>query len=238
MSQREPTPTVSELIGRSMRQIREEHGIVLADVSRAARDLGLTWDPSAVSRLETGKRALTVEELIALPLIMTLAINQTVTLVQLLDGLEIRSFADNFGRGIIGIHVLAMLAEPALAARIPPENVSEIASRVLDEDKRTMQLKRANTEERSAFRELQAVADELGVSAADVSRAAEDLWGKFTMSPSRERERRLIESGADLSQPTRVRTLRGHITRQLMVELHEYFETRNQRRKGGDNGTS
>ncbi|MFI6732085.1 helix-turn-helix domain-containing protein [Nonomuraea sp. NPDC050451] len=240
MSQREPTPTVTGLIGQNMRRIREEHGIVLADVSRAARDLGLTWDPSAISRIETGKRDLNLEEFLALPLVMTLAVNQTVTLVQLLDGLGLVTIMDSFGRGFIGQYVLAMLAEPALAARpdIAPEKVSAIVSRHLHMDKRTAQARRVDTEERSVHRELQAVADELGVHVDDVKQATRELWGKYTMSPYQEREQRLVGSGVDLSQPNKVRTLRGHITRQIMNELREYFETRNKKRKEDDDGTS
>jgi transcriptional regulator with XRE-family HTH domain len=239
MSQRESTPTVSELVGRNMRRIREEHGVVLADISRAAKDAGLTWDPSAVSRIETGKRDLTLEEFLALPLVMTLAINQNVTLTQLLDGLKIATYVDSFGRGILGYFVLAMLAEP-MAATSPssPQTIGVVVNKLLNEGKRVIQARRADTDERSAARELQSIADDLGVHVADVSRAAEALWGRHTISPTQERERRLLELKADLSQPTHVRTLRGHITRQLMSELREYFDKRGSREEDDDGASA
>jgi hypothetical protein len=56
--------------------------------------------------------------------------------------------------------------------------------------------------------------------------AIRTLWGESHLTISDVRERKLLESDEDLSNPYRIRTLHGHLTRQLMAELRDYFETK------------
>ena len=42
-----------------------------------------------------------------------------------------------------------------------------------------------------------------------------------------------MKSGADLSSPTSVRTMRGHLTRQLMAELRDYFASQSREQELG-----
>jgi hypothetical protein len=232
--------TTTQVIGANMRRIRESHAKVLHDFATAARDLGLTWDASAVSRIETGRRGLDLEEFLALPYVMTLALNKTVSLVDLLhmDWEEEGAHLTNYGMTTHLLPVLAMLAEPWIDF-VKPEylrTAGETIRKHLEEEKRRAQAAREPDEERHGLRELEAVADELGVKRQELWKAYQELWGEFSTSLAREREKRLLESGADLSKPTSVRTLRGHYTRQLMTELRDYFATRkhSDRPTGGD----
>ena len=109
--EREETRTITQIVGANMRRIRESRAKVLHDVATAARDLGLTWDPSAVSSIETGKRDLTLEEFLALPLVMTLALNEIVTLADLLEAdVEDELLLSSFGRFTSLYYVRPMLA--------------------------------------------------------------------------------------------------------------------------------
>ncbi|MEV0994809.1 helix-turn-helix transcriptional regulator [Nonomuraea sp. NPDC050202] len=224
-------PTVAQLVGLNIRRLREAKGKVLRDVAEAARTFGVKWDASAVSRIETGRRDLTVEELLALPHVLTLALDEPVTLRDLLpDGEPMQ--VTSFDRKIPASRLQQLLAEPGLAwfnVR-GHERVTEGVKEWLTEDKRKAQLQRGGVAGTESYEELQALADELGVGNGNLLLAYRDLWGEFTGSMAQERERRLLESGADLSQPTKVRTLRGHITRQLMAELRDYFD----QQKGSD----
>lgn len=211
-----------------MRRLRESRAKVLHDVASAARDLGLTWDASAVSRIETGRRELTLEEFLALPLVMTLALNDTVTMADLLEvDVDLAPFVKSFDQEPGILNVLAILAEPYVAF-VKPQYAAkpgDYAREYLEEEKVKAQVAREPAEERGSYREMQALADELGVRVKEVMAACRALWGEYAMSPSGERERRLRKSGADLSNPASVRTLRGHITRQLTNDLRDYFET-------------
>jgi hypothetical protein len=236
------TRTITQVIGANMRRIRESRAKVLHDVSTAARDLGLTWDASAVSRIETGKRGLDLEEFVALPIVMTLALNEPVTMADLLDlDADEATNLKNFDRRIGVVHVFPLLAEPWFIVfgghdmELEGEALSQVVRKSLDAEKVRAQVAREPDEERGIYRELQAVADELGVKVGELIKACKVLWGEYTISPTDEREKRLLNSGADLSNPTSVRTLRGHITRQLMTELRDYFGGR-QRDEEPSNG--
>jgi transcriptional regulator with XRE-family HTH domain len=231
MEQRETTRTVAQVVGQNMRRLRESRAKVLHDVASAARDLGLTWDPSAVSRIETGRREPTLQEFLALPLVMTLAFNEPVTMVDLLevDSDDLSEPLQIFGREVLITEVLLPLAEPFIVfadldVRLKGGTPSEVIRKDLDRDKRAAQIAREPAEERGNYREMQAVADELGVNVVKLMDACQARWGEYALTLSGERERRLLESGTDLSNPATVRTLRGHITRQLMAELRDYFD--------------
>jgi hypothetical protein len=225
----EETRSVTQIVGANMRRVRETNAKVLYDVAAAARDLGLTWDASAVSRIETGKRDLTLEEFLALPLVLTLALNEIVSLVDLLEmndeqALNIKSF----NQDTFVIPLFAMLAEPWFASPFKADGniVRDTIREHLQTKKIKAQIAREPDEERSLLRELRAIAEDLGVKPGEVMDACKALWGEHTILPADERERRLRDSGADLSSPTTVRTLRGHISRQLMAELRDYFAAR------------
>ena len=223
--------TIAQVVGANMRRIRESRAKVLQDVSTAAKEVGLRWDASQVSRIETGKRDLTVEEFLALPLVMTLALDDQVTLVDLLEmhwgvgGTEL--YLRTFNRTTPVLPVLAMLAEPWIASAKPEyyAKVGEVFREYLEEDKRELQADRAPDPDRHTYQAWAAIAAEFGVSITELMDASKALWGDYTISLDQERERRLIESGVDISSPTSVRTQRGHITRQLMAELRDYFAT-------------
>lgn len=233
--ERETTRTVAQVVGQNMRRLRESQAKVLHDVASAARDLGLTWDASAVSRIETARRDLTLEEFLALPMVMTLALNDPVTLGDLLEvDAEQAIWLKNFGREITIVELLLSLAEPFILfgdhkIRLEGGTPSEVVRDGLDREKRAVQVAREPAEERGNYREMQALAESLGVRVTELMDACSALWGENAMRPSDERERRLLESGADLSNPATVRTLRGHLTRQLMTELRDYFANKETR---------
>ncbi len=234
VTEREETRTVAQVVGRSMRRVRESRGKVLHDVASAARDLGLSWDASAVSRIETGRRDLTLEEFLALPDVLTLTLNEEVNFTDLLVlDREDEPLLSSFGRTTSMVWVMPMLAQPYVAIW---EARSKVTARInaavhdrLEEEKRRAQLSREPAE--PSYEEFRAAAKELEVRPKDLMDAVQDLaaqgrWHERALVIHDERERRLLESGEDLSNPTRVRTLRGHITRQLMAELRDYFASR------------
>lgn len=68
---------------------------------------------------------------------------------------------------------------------------------------------------------LESLAQDAGVARGDVIASCVALWG--TCMWKVERERRLVASGVEVSNPTRVRTIRGHLTRAMTQELREYL---------------
>jgi transcriptional regulator with XRE-family HTH domain len=74
------------LIAINVRRLRQDAGVELADISRAARGSGLEWTPTWLSSIERGTRSPSAEQLLALPVVLTEALGHRVTLADLLVG--------------------------------------------------------------------------------------------------------------------------------------------------------
>lgn len=68
------------VVGRAVGRLRKTRGWSQADLAqRLAETLGRTWDPSAVARMESGKRTTSVNELTALAAIFDTPIAEIVS---------------------------------------------------------------------------------------------------------------------------------------------------------------
>lgn len=80
------TITLRDLIASNVRRLRTEAGVTVDMVSKAATDFGLDWSPTWLNALERGQRALSAEQLLALPLVLGHAFSHAVSLADLLGG--------------------------------------------------------------------------------------------------------------------------------------------------------
>lgn len=78
--------TLRELIATNIRRLRSGTTVQPEDVARAASHFGLEWTAAWVSAVERGQKALTAEQLVALPLVLTTALAHRVSLSDLLLG--------------------------------------------------------------------------------------------------------------------------------------------------------
>jgi hypothetical protein len=78
--------TLRELIGTNLRRLRNGTTVQPEDVAKAAAHFGLDWTAAWVSGVERGQKAITAEQLIALPLVLTTALSHRVSLSDLLLG--------------------------------------------------------------------------------------------------------------------------------------------------------
>lgn len=78
---------VSVQMGRAMREFRKRNKNTSGSVVAAeARELGdLNWSPATVSKIESGRRALTVEEFLLIPAILHAATGRRTSLRELLS---------------------------------------------------------------------------------------------------------------------------------------------------------
>jgi hypothetical protein len=216
---------ISKVLGRGMRRERQRRGKTLGDVGVAAGAVGITWDPSAVSRIELDLRILDIEEFAALPVIMTLALGEPITYADLfnLDGVE-------DGDAIVAVGRLAPWLAETQRAVWPGEEWDRLREFVVHDvgvAAREVQAAAEPDEETSTLEEIQGFADRLDMPVAAVMDAIHDLVemplpdGWVHHSPRAEREHRLAGRGEDLSQVGRIRVLRGHITRELEREIAE-----------------
>jgi hypothetical protein len=86
--QAEPTPPIPlrELVAANLRRLRQDAGRSAEDLIPAARAHGLDWTASWLSSVERGIRALTADQLLALPVVLSAALGHRVSLADLLVG--------------------------------------------------------------------------------------------------------------------------------------------------------
>jgi transcriptional regulator with XRE-family HTH domain len=210
-----------EVIGQRMRAIREEHGERQDEVAAVARDYGLNWTRATVAAIETGRREVSVAELLALPHILGVPVwdlfptDATVRVGpdSTMTGAGARAtfagsdvtFADfdtPAGRAIArGFRSLARHPDRLKAA-------IETGRRVWPQASARDVLEARRDAEGEVDRRA---ADRLGVDARALALAARRKWGHGLTA---ERDRRT---------PAGV-TSTGHITRALLAELRPLLE--------------
>jgi hypothetical protein len=77
---------VRELIAANLRRVRLDAAVSLADVVAAARRLGLEWTEPWLGGVEKGTKPVSAEQILALLVVLTDAVDHRVTLSDLLDG--------------------------------------------------------------------------------------------------------------------------------------------------------
>ena len=217
-----------------MRALRAEHHCTADDVAEAARRFGLRWQRSTVASIETGKRGLSAEELLMLPLVMTQALSEVteevidVSLGYLLD-VE-AELSDGVEMLPQGAHEL-LAQKPVTTGRRGGFRFPKLVAEVLEkldpggkgraDDRRigqlwpdvhgdvTINFDHLFAVKRAASGEAeQKAARRLGVPGLDIAAASFRLWGHGL---TQERDSRAGDNA----------TRRGHITRALVEEIRE-----------------
>jgi hypothetical protein len=183
-------------------------------VRAAANDYGLAWTRSTVAAIETGKRKISADELLLLPLILTKATGRPVNLADLFpDGSAVRITDD---------------------AALEPKVVRDVATGKVDDraaagwwfglcytpgSRRFVGLARSRLgqlEEAEREQEVRA-ARQLGVEPIALVDAAHTLWARGLVE---ERDRRAAEAHPGAVGKA-LDVVRGHVTRTLVDELRE-----------------
>jgi hypothetical protein len=219
--------TIDHVLGRNMRRVREEFATppaTLDDVAGVAQELGFTWDGSAVSRLERGLRTFTLDEMLCLPTMLTLATGTVVTFADLLPNGGYMN-KDDDPQALLETWLL--FAEPDAVAykRAWWSEYRNTARKVVDHHaSRALAARVPADDTMTATQWAEAHADDFETIQPKVLRAMMDLvergqWG--TPDPTRERERRLVVSDIDLTDMETVRLARITISNQLLAEVRK-----------------
>ncbi len=219
-----PTPTrLTAVIGRALKQFREEGHLRQDDVAALARSWGLLLTRAMVARIESGDRELSIHEFV----LLTAALNITPgELINTDDLIELSPTASapssevlkqlagtsSYQRRVAGFRFpeRAALASAVLGhAELFPEDHLDAA-----DDGREAQIRRIAG--REAERQVAAT---LGITPEDLTRQATALWeGGLT----EERDRRVARRIGSSTTKRSAATLRGHVTRELIDELRAH----------------
>jgi transcriptional regulator with XRE-family HTH domain len=221
-------PTLQDVIGRNLRRLREDEGLRQDEVAEMARSVGLEWTQAVVTGIETGRRAVPMEELLLLqgPLNMSLS--------ALLDPGD-EPVVDLGGRLVKAQHLRTMVSGKPLVLPISQEDgyaIGRIATRGWDRKMQTIARRYRVPEEPDKNWELKAAslgdaeqraARKFNVHPFEIVAASYDLWGH---SLSQERDARVDQRGGRGE-----RQARGHVTRRLLSDLEAHIKSARRRRR-------
>src|SRR5258707_11551520 len=111
-------PALATLLGQRLRALREGGGKRQEDLAAAARGHGLSWSRATVAAIETGRRRLSVDELLLLPVALNrLAVGRTGE-ASAAGGLLVAHLLPERGEQWVALTPRASV--PVLALRGPP----------------------------------------------------------------------------------------------------------------------
>ncbi|MBO0871501.1 MAG: hypothetical protein J2P15_23355, partial [Micromonosporaceae bacterium] len=179
-----------ELVAGNLRRLCAEAGTQIADLVPTARAHGLDWTPGWLSSVEKGTRALSAEQLLALPVVLSAALRQRITLADLLAGEAPVSFGTDPSASVPAAYLRDVVTgEPVrrpftpLQPTVPAQlDVAARAAQRLREISRAglgdVDIRALATAERGAGAAEARLARRLAVPTIAVVAAAASLWGR------------------------------------------------------------
>jgi hypothetical protein len=227
--QAEPVPARA-LLAENLRRLRTDAGVGVEQVVRAAQGHGLDWTSTWYAAVERGNRALTAEQLLALPVVLGDALGHRVTLADLIagdapvllvpdppisrSGLARASVPASYLRDLVTGQPVPRPFSGTHAGAVPEVSPAQRAAEEAQAIRRAgfgdMDI-RALSRARSGAGELESkLAKKLAVPAIVVVAGAASLWGR---SLTEERNARVAAGEGPV--PTVSRRLTGELTARL-----------------------
>ena len=200
-------PHLREVIGASVKRLREEGGWSQDALASKMTALGFPWRQSTVTEVEAGRRPLQSEELLALPIVF---------------GWNLAELADHEGDWT-EIGRRGLLVSKKLLAAILQSDIDSVAKGRNDEVLTKQGLLAFDDDEADRWDDAtlmarrdaeRRIASVLGVEPVLLAEAALSLWGHGL---SEERDLRARESDDDSP------AAKGHVTRAMLDELDDYL---------------
>jgi transcriptional regulator with XRE-family HTH domain len=202
---------IPALVGRRVRKLREAAGRSQDELASAARRAGLNWTRGSVASLEFGRRGLSAEEFLLLPLALMFLDGKDHTLVELLEGASkvtrptgpttgtkfLRELVTGGDTGAVGARERQIAAGGGIAASgKDPKVVAFMAAR-------------------EAERHVAGILD------TEPEAVAQTAWTRWRRGLTEEREHRVASRAGEGASPRSLRAIRGHVTRELIDELRQ-----------------
>ncbi len=187
----EAAVTVRELIANNLSRLRNEARVPIERIVHSAAAMGLGWSPAWLLSIEQGQKALTSEQLLAMPIVHSAALARRVTLADLLTGEQSVMLHTSTESSVSGSYLREVVTGSPVrrnAGEVPHDATAMLmasnaaavekmravrAANLSDVDVRT--LGRAEAGSGSSEAKL---ARRLGVAEIIVVAAAASLWGR------------------------------------------------------------
>lgn len=217
---------LASAIGLQLRALRKRQHLTQDGVARLARSAGLAWVPNTVSAVEQGRRALTLEEFLLLPLVFRVPISE------LLPNAAMLQMTPEAAMGSDGLRMLLRGESPSTIplGELDLPGLRQLPDRIpmaIDQMKATIKANRWVWPDATDWDFVEAghdsegeaekkAAKRLGVSRLVVALAARRKWGH---SLTEERDCRVLERADPNSSARSLQALRGLVTRELLTEI-------------------
>ncbi|WP_163548369.1 helix-turn-helix transcriptional regulator [Candidatus Frankia nodulisporulans] len=206
--------SLRKVIGEGVRRVREAAGARQDDLSRHARVYGLAWSRAKIGALENGEKAISIEELALLPVVLSDLLGRRVLIKELIDPkakISLTPAISTEGRGLLGMLAGSEGPIPIRMRDRPTVHVFQ------SEDGAVVLINLASSEAEAR------VARRLGVPPMVVTELALRLWGCSLNEQRDQIVAQRSDAGDDLD---RLRALRGGVTRALTEELAQELRQR------------
>lgn len=207
-------PTLAAALGERLQHIRQAQRLTMADVAGRARACGVPWDGPAVSRVEAGKRQVSVVELFALARlygrpVVELLPEQACRVTDEMDADEgaLRGALTDYDPGL---NVPALDKQAGAWAAGAVDNMAPVLARYPGTDALTVSEGARHARDEAVVK----AAARLGVEPLDVAVLAERRWQRDLVT---ERDARVAAIEGEDVRARQAR--RGHVTRALLDEL-------------------
>lgn len=221
------------VVGEQVRRLREESGKRQDDLAAVARTLGLSWTRSKIAALERGEKAISGEELLLLPELLTWALdrrdNHPVTFDDLFDGdgdVALTKTATVRARDIPSVlrnEPTPLYVGVSLDVGSMVRNVNQVNARLKALGLGRVAIKRVVDVERTSGEAEAKAAHRAGEPEPVLAAISAHLWGR---SLSAERDERLTTSLPQGASKETAQAKRGRITRELDTEIRRFITAR------------
>jgi transcriptional regulator with XRE-family HTH domain len=224
MTKEAPPVLLQSVITDNMRRIRRDRGVLQEDVAMAARWVGVMWSSTTVAQIESGVRQLSLDEFLLLPLILRCTIKDLVAVEDedqsvklgyntILDPDAVAELVSVEGPQLRDDQIPML---PGLEDKLDPK----IRDAIYDCGLEPTLLSYLKVREGARGEAERKAAQALKWPAVQITALAIRLWSR---SLTEERDSQAEEQA---SKGKEKRAVRGHITRQLLLEIQDEWYQR------------
>ncbi|MGB6164031.1 MAG: helix-turn-helix transcriptional regulator [Pseudonocardiaceae bacterium] len=219
-----------QVLGRRVRELREQAAVRQEDLADKARALDLPWNRSRIAALERGEKPISVEDLVLIVALLSSALDRPVDVAELFDADEsvrLSKIAEIPARALAEVLHGAATDSRVMLVGAPEGGFGVEAFEV--NNSRTRALAQL-TGTSPSLTELQAIARSMSEADERARRALGEVIGVYAVmchalwgrSLSAQRDARLVFEAAHLPVGSAVLAARrGHVTRELLAELRQ-----------------
>jgi transcriptional regulator with XRE-family HTH domain len=215
------------VLGRRVREVREQAGVRQEDLADNARALDLPWNRSRIAALERGEKPISVEDLVLIVALLSSALDRPVDVAELFESVRLSKLAEIPARALAEVLRGAATDSRVVLAGAPEGGLDVEAFEV---NSSRMGAFAQLTGTSPSLGELRAITRSMGEADERARRTLGEVIGVYAVmchalwgrSLSAQRDALLVfETTLSPPHSASLAARRGRVTRELLTELRE-----------------